>query len=335
MDNSDEREQSIARPTVVRIQSSARSIPRTQETEIPVQVDVPVTRQRTSIRRIFTWFGADFPLFRAISSIRGDAAPRPLVTPTFSSDANEAFSVPAFKIRAFRTATSYRTDIIVLYTNAVRHEMQALFMILSSMHERKQCNLETGDIESFFIWFIDFHDFFCNFVSLINDILLPSLRDFIPFRHTTPQYFASEGQSLNRIVAKTLSTQERFMKLYSEPGRAASKLIQIYSDFAQPLMSYLFHLEKYCSDVYDRFLTAQAAANISRTMADVLKRMPHFKRCLPILLRWLEHRPHTTSIWLIQHYDYVTVRSYRLWRRPTEHERTLEYFALVSNIHVA
>lgn len=320
----------------VRVSSIVQSIPKTQITQVTqwschVQEEIPVTRQGTSIRRIFTRLAADFPIFKRLS-LGGEVLLRATSNAPSAAREKGTFSAPAFKLRAFRTDTSYRTDIIVLYSNAVRFESQALFTILYCLHERMDV-LQSGDIDSFFVWFGDFHDFFCHFIALVNDFLLPALRDVIPFRHVTPLYFAEEGRRLNRIVAKTMSSRHHFANLYPDPQQAASKLITIYSSFAQPLMTYLFNLEMYCSNVYERFLNAPAALSISRFIASALRKMSNFSRSLPILMRWLERRPHTACTWLAQHYDYMTVRLYRLWRRPTEHERTLDYFRLVSNTY--
>lgn len=333
IDNGKEREKC---EKSVRLSSVVQLIPQKQATQVTqwssqAHETIPVTRQGTSIRRIFTRLAADFPLFKK-TSLGAEALSRATSIVPPPVHGKERFSAPAFKLRAFRTATSYRTDIIVLFSNAVRYESQALFTILYCLHERMGL-LQTGDIDSFFVWFADFHDFFCHFIKLVNDVLLPALRDVIPFRHVTPPFFAEEGQRLNRIVAKTMSSRNHFAQRYPDPQEAASKLVRIYSSFAQPLLTYLFSLEMYCSNVYERFLNAPTALVISRSLASELRQISNFSRSLPILMRWLERRPHTANTWLAQHYDYMTVRLYRLWRRPTKHEQTLDYFRLVSNTY--
>lgn len=244
------------------------------------------------------------------------------------------FGAPIFRLHPFFMANTVCTDPVVLYNNAIRFETRRLFAILYCLQEREEDELHPGDIQSFFLWFEDYHNLFCTYVSVMNDVLLPSLRDLIPFRHLTPHYFANEGERLNRIVSKTLTSSNRFMHMY-EPAQAAAKLIEIYTEFAQPLLWFLFSLEKYCGVVLDRFGSAQEAKRISRIMASSLRRMPFFRKVLPLLLRWLYDRPQTKFIWLSFHYDYVTVRLYRIWNRQSEHDRIVDYFKLMSNTQLA
>lgn len=295
-----------------------------------------VSKGRTSVRRIFQAlsfnFGGRLERGTRNDSSNGDDGNDDAGSGSTKLE-EKVFSMPAFKLRHFQRANSQSTDIIVLYTNAVRHESRVLYTILYCLHER--CNeLHLGDIQSFFVWLGDYHIFFCTFISLVNDVLLPALRDLIPFRHYTPQYFADEGQRLNRIVDKTLRAANLFTNRYST-SQATDKLSDIYSHFSQPLLWYLFSLEKYCSVIITRFSTHEDTQSISLTMATALKNKDHFKRTLPLLLRCLEHRPQTTFAWLRQHYHFHTIRLYRFWMRPTEHEKTYEYFKLVSKTQFA
>lgn len=313
-----------------------QSLRPTREHLDPLRSSPVVSKGRTSIRRIFQALSFSFG-GRLESRRRSDSS--------YDDDGNDetgseskkvqekVFSMPAFKLRQFQRANSLSTDIIVLYTNAIRYESRILFTILYCLHER--CDeLHPGDIQSFFVWFRDYHIFFCTFISIVNDVLLPALRDLIPFRHYTPKYFADEGQRLNRIVDKTLRSADIFTNRYSA-SRTADKLLDIYSHFSQPLLWYLFSLEKYCSVIIPRFSTDEDTEAISLTLATALQKKDHFKRTLPLLLRSLEHRPQTTFAWLRQHYHFHTIRLYRFWKRPTEHEKTFEYFKLVSKTQFA
>lgn len=286
------------------------------------------------------------PISRKATNVRKRSIKYQVVPEMLPSRPSNAFTSPAFKLRAFHTTTSSSTDGIVLYTNAIRHSTNNLFCILYSLHERRYNNLQMGDLSSFFIWFKDYHTFFCNFISLMNDVFLPSLREVVPFRNTTPPYFSEEGQRLNRIVHKTFTTanlkfnnienqQDEQQVVSNKLVKHVDKLIHIYCIiFAQSLCSYLYSLEKYCTAVYSRFCSIQTSMLISKNMANALKQMPNFHRSLPLLLRWLQHRPQTTAKWLSTHYDYITIRLYRIWRRPTEHEHTLHYFKLITDIDI-
>lgn len=281
---------------------------------------------RTSIRSIFMAMSFNFTRrsTKIALPVSDDIEDRTL---SEGSRCQDQFSMPAFKLRPFRRDGSQNTDLIIIYTNAIRHESRTLFTILYCLYERR-AELHIGDIESFFVWFGDYHDFFCTFITLVNDIFLPALRDLVPFRHLTPQYFANEGERLNRIVAKTNSSAEVITNRYA-PSEATRKLLQVYSSFAQPVLWYLFSLEKYCAVVIERFASDDDTRAVSLAMATTMRTMLHFKRTLPILLRFLEHRPQTTFLWLRQHYHFHTIRLYRFWKRPREHERTLEYFQMV------
>lgn len=244
------------------------------------------------------------------------------------------FAAPIFCLHPFFMNNTACTDPIVVYNNAIRFETRRLFAILYCLQEREEDELHSGDIQSFFLWFEDYHNLFCIYVAVVNDILLPSLRDLIPFRHLTPRYFAEEGERLNRIVSKTLTSSNRFMHMY-EPQQAAAKLLEIYSEFAQPLLWYLFSLEKYCGVVIDRFGSAREAKRISQIMAASIRRMPFFRKILPLLLRWLHDRPQTKFIWLSSHYNYVIVRLYRIWNRRSERDRIIDYFELMTQTQLA
>lgn len=244
---------------------------------------------------------------------------------------SKAFSFPAFKLRAFKTGTTEWTDAVMLYTNAMRCHSRALYAILFCLKELGD-EVTEGHLRSFFVWFEDYHDYFCNFIALINNTFLPALRVIIPFRHHTPEYFGREGERLNRTISKTLETSPKLFAMYEDDTpRAIYKLTKIYNaKFAQQLCLYLYTTEKYGATICERFCSSRIAVKLSKHMAGALKDLPNFHRSLPMVLRWLEHRPLTTCKWLTAHYDYFTVRIYRWWRRPTEHERTLDFFRLIS-----
>lgn len=284
-------------------------------------------RAINSIRRIFGKLVPDDRELKA--SQKRDEGVEGTEVGAHGEERKRVFAAPVFRLCPFFMTNTVCTDPVVFYNNAIRFETRSLFSILYCLQEREEEELHPGDIQSFFLWFEDYHNLFCTYVAVVNNVLVPSLRDLIPFGHLTPRYFADEGERLNRIVSKTITSSNRFMHMY-EPPKAAAKLIEIYTEFAQPLLWFLFSIEKYCGVVIDRFGSAGDAQRISRLMASALRRMPFFRKILPQLLGWLHDRPQTKFVWLSSHYDYITVRLYRIWSRRSEHDRIIEYFELTS-----
>lgn len=283
---------------------------------------------RASVRGVFARFNSEFP-FTAKNDKGGDDMVQPKLV---RSRVKDAFSVPALRYRPFMKdpEKTRQTDLIVIYTNAMRHQSRGLYLILYCLNERIS-SLQPGDMKSFFAWFSPYHDFFCSFIAVVNDILLPSLRDLVPFRHRTPGFFATEGERLNRIVSKTYKSQSYFCDHLSL-REATTKLCKIYASFAQPLLTYLSSVEEYSAVIISTFVHDDRAYHgVAVDMVRAFKAMPHFPRTIVLIMRWLEPRPQTTDRWLRQHLDVFSVLMYRWWKRDGPQEKTLYYFRIVSN----
>ena len=240
----------------------------------------------------------------------------------------DVFRSPAFLLRPFGQA--WHRDIVAFYSNAVRYESRGLFYIIYCLKERDQETLETGDIESFYAWF----DAYFNMVTTVLSVLDTTFRTWVQTlgsfqRSSTTKYLSDLHLWLQNTLRRAVRYQERILKL--QPPEAVLKVERLFRSYGQKLLDYLTRLEDECSLVLEVNGSIDECRLMSKALMRAIRTMPFFSKNLVLLVRWMDHLPETTSLWMREHLTKRTMMKHAIWKRPGMAEECLEYFGRKSN----
>lgn len=237
---------------------------------------------------------------------------------------HNVFIVPAFHLKQF--GHTWYSDVLVIYTNALRHETKTLFFVLYCLHERASA-LEVGDIKSFYCWYSDYATFFETIIDVLQEVYLPWVECLAGSPSSKQNsYFPETAAALKRTVRKTRDHSKNILAF--EPSRAAAKLESIFTKFAPCFLEYVSALEDSTTMIVQCQYTEEDCDMVSRQIVTVITQKPNYRRNLVLLLRWLEacKRYETAALWRRKHLDTPSFISYGIWKRAGAQEDCLAYF---------
>lgn len=226
--------------------------------------------------------------------------------------------------------TVWYVDIPLIYTNALRRQTAALWLVLYAMHARL-ASLVDGDFKSFYIWFAPFHHFIIATLDVLQTVFLPALVNRAQLPLSRPSHFFDcRAKRLARTVRKTALHQNVFINY--TPEKALAKLRTIYSKFTIEMIEYVTAIEDCSPMILQCHFSPSEGMQLSRAMAKRLTELPHFRSNVVLLLRWLTNRPETSAIWRREHLDRAPCLAFAFWQRPGPPEECVVYFRKMAKI---
>lgn len=245
---------------------------------------------------------------------------RRIVRPT----KHDVFNTSAFHLTQF--GHTWYSDVLVIYTNALRHETKTLFFILHCLHERAS-TLEVGDIKSFYCWYDDYATFFETIVDVMQGVYLPWVECLVDLPSSRPRtYFTEAAVALKRTVQKTREHSKVILAL--EPSKAAAKLRSIFTKFTPRFLEYISALEDSTIMIVECQYTEEDCDIVSRQIVAVITQKPNYRKSFILLLRWLEasKRYETAALWRRKYLDATSLISFGMRKRLRAQEDCLTYF---------
>lgn len=236
----------------------------------------------------------------------------------------DVFNAPAFHLKHF--GHTWYSDVLTIYTNALRYETKILFFILYCLHERVSV-LEIGDIESFYSWYEDYATFFETIIDVLQEVYLPWVECLEDLPSSKPwAHFNEVAVALKRTVRKTRTHSSNILAL--EPSKAAARLRSIFTKFAPRFLEFLSALEDSTINIVEHRHTQEDCDTVSKQMAAVIAQRANYRRNFVILLRWLEvhKRYETAASWRRKYMDTASLVSFGIWKRAGAQEDCLAYF---------
>lgn len=234
----------------------------------------------------------------------------------------DRFTSPSFRLVPYGDA--WYSDVLVIYTNALRKETKTLFFILYCLHERAE-TLELGDIKSFFVWFEDYHLFFHAVVDVLQEVYLPWVERIADLPASRPRlYFEEKASSLKRTVRKTAEHREHILAF--EPEKAARKLRNVFTRFAPRMLDYISSLEDSTAMIVECQYTIEDCIVVSKQMVAAMAQKDNYRKNIVLLLRWLDKRQQTAALWRREYMDTRSFLSYGRWKQAGAQEDCLAYF---------
>lgn len=208
----------------------------------------------------------------------------------------DVFTAPAFRYAKF--GTSPYSDVLVVFTNAIRQETRDLFHILYCLYERPVNELERGDIKSFYYWYHDYRFFFETCVDALQNVYLPWvewLLDISEVGMCSMEYFETEAAALQRTVRKTHEYSPEFLGY--EPKKASARLRSIFTRFSKRLLGYLSALEKTTMKVTEYLYLNEDSVRLGKVMIDYISKAPRHKKNLRLLAGWMHKCNERIPLW--------------------------------------
>lgn len=208
----------------------------------------------------------------------------------------DAFGLPSFQLKPF--GLEWQKDVAYILTNSVRREVMDLYVILQSMHER-QGMLRSGDIESFYVWFITFADFVKFTMELIEDTLIPWVERSSELAEDA--YLEGKGgrMKVGKDIAKTVERVVKHQKEFEvmKVGSAFKKLHKVFRKWTPLLHGYLNSLDTDVVDIIEASCNQDECTNMMAWITRQAVESSNKAKNLVLLVRFLEDRPRSLAVW--------------------------------------
>mmetsp|Transcript_15436 Transcript_15436/g.41434 ORF Transcript_15436/g.41434 Transcript_15436/m.41434 type:complete len:392 (-) Transcript_15436:505-1680(-) len=209
----------------------------------------------------------------------------------------------------------WSVDVIALYHNALKKELQDMYGIVEAMY-KFQINLGFEDIERFYTWWEVFEGFIIDYFDIEEHVLFPYISERVPLGNT--KLSKTERTTLKGRMTRTLreidDMEDSFMN--RPPGEMLPRFVEFLDQFSPRLLGY-FHLEEtIVPNVLQRNFEVQDRGRIQSRVFDFLKNRKYASETLVLQSRWLnaEH----LKIWKAETLKGTARVSYNMWRMKLE-----------------
>mmetsp|Transcript_339 Transcript_339/g.624 ORF Transcript_339/g.624 Transcript_339/m.624 type:complete len:373 (-) Transcript_339:1983-3101(-) len=209
----------------------------------------------------------------------------------------------------------WAVDILALYHNAVKKELQDMYHMVEAMH-KFQMSLGMEDIERFYSWWEVFEGFVIDYFDIEENVVFPYLAQRVNLNSTKlndAERKMTKGK-LTRVLKNIDDMEDRFHN--RPPGEMLKSFVAFLDEFSPRLLGYFQLEERIVPKLFQSNFEESDRGVIQARVYDFLKNRQYMNETLVLQSRWLPAIH--LKVWKIETLKGTSKVAYNVWRAKLE-----------------